>query len=276
MDMSTFQPNGIIALTTDFGLQDAYVAIMKGVILQIAAHVTLIDYTHGVRQGNVVEAAYLLHSGYRYFPSGTVHVVVVDPGVGSNRRAIALQTPEATFVGPDNGVFALVAEDAYRDWRSSIYLIELTETRFWLPNPSATFHGRDIFAPVAAHIVQGIPLAEVGTPIGALTPVDLCAPKVLEEHVLSGQIIHIDQFGNCITCITREDLQAHRLGDQIVAEIIDQQLPGLFRTYSDGQVGLPMCLIGSSGHLELAVRNGNAAALLGVGIGDKFRVRRTS
>ncbi len=274
--MSTFQPNGIIALTTDFGLQDAYVAIMKGVILQIAAHVTLIDYTHGINPGNIVEAAYLLHSGYRYFPRGTVHVAVVDPGVGSNRRAIALQTPEATFVGPDNGVFALVAEDAYRNWGSDVQLVELTEPRFWLPNPSATFHGRDIFAPVAAHIEQGTPLTALGQPIDTLTPTDLWAPKVLEDHVLSGQIIHIDQFGNCITCINREDLQAHGLGDQIVVEIIDQQLPGLFRTYSDGQVGIPICLIGSSGHLELAVRNGNAAALLGVGIGDKFRVRRAS
>lgn len=274
--MSRFQPNGLIALTTDFGLQDAYVAIMKGVILRIAAQATLIDYTHGINPGNVVEAAYLLHSGYRYFPRGTIHVVVVDPGVGSNRRAITLQTPEVTFIGPDNGVFALVAEDAHRDWGQSVQLVELTEPRFWLPNPSATFHGRDIFAPVAAHIMQGIPLAEVGMPIDRLTPVDLWAPKVLEDHVLCGQIIHIDQFGNCITCVTSEDLQTHGLGDQIVVEIIDQQLPGLLRTYSDGQVGIPICLIGSSGHLELAVRNGNAAALLGVGIADKFRVRRAS
>ncbi len=270
--MSAFQPNGIVTLTTDFGLHDAYVAIMKGVMLRIAPRATFVDYTHGINPGHIVEAAYLLHSGYRYFPRGTIHLVVVDPGVGSDRRAVALQTPEATFVGPDNGVFTLVAEDARREREGSTEIVELTEPRFWLPEPSATFHGRDIFAPVAAHLALGTPLADVGTYINTLTSVDLWTPKLVKEGVLCGQIIHIDQFGNCITSITRDHLHQHNLGQQLVAEIIDQQLPGLYRTYADGQIGLPMCLIGSSGHLELAVRNGSAANLLGVGIGDRLRV----
>jgi S-adenosylmethionine hydrolase len=273
--MSTFQSNGIITFTTDFGIMDAYVAIMKGVVLGITPHATLIDYTHGIIPGNIIQAAYLLHSGYRYFPRGTVHLVVVDPGVGSRRRAIALQTPEAAFVGPDNGVLAKIAADAQHEWGDSVRLIELTEPSFWLPNPSPTFHGRDIFAPVAAQIVKGTSFTALGRPIDKLVQLEKCEPKRVGENVLVGQIIHIDQFGNCITNITYQDLQNHGIGDKLVTNIIDQQLSGLFRTYSDGEVGIPMSLIGSSGHLELAVRNGSAAKQLGVGIGDKCRVRRT-
>lgn len=271
--MNTFKPNGIVTLTTDFGLQDAYVAIMKGVILKIAPEAQVIDYTHGINPGNIVEAAYLLRSGYRYFPRGTVHVVVVDPGVGSDRRAIVVQTPEATFVGPDNGVFTLVVEDARQDWGNSVQTIELTERRFWLPEVSATFHGRDIFAPSAAWLARGTALHEFGRALTTLTTAQLSLPVPLGARELQGQIIHIDRFGNCITNITEEHLYKHELGQRIVVQIIDQQLPGLFRTYMDGPPGTPMCLIGSSGHVELAVFNGNAAQYLGVAIGDKLRVR---
>lgn len=271
--MNTFKPNGIVTLTTDFGLQDAYVAIMKGVILKIAPEAQVIDYTHGINPGNIVEAAYLLRSGYRYFPRGTVHVVVVDPGVGSDRRAIVVQTPEATFVGPDNGVFTLVVEDARQDWGNSVQTIELTERRFWLPEVSATFHGRDIFAPSAAWLARGTALHEFGRALTTLTTAQLSLPVPVGARELQGQIIHVDRFGNCITNITEEHLYKHELGQRIVVQIIDQQLPGLFRTYMDGPPGTPMCLIGSSGHVELAVFNGNAAQYLGVAIGDKLRVR---
>lgn len=268
-----FQPNGLVTLTTDFGTGDAYVAIMKGVLLKIARQAQIVDYTHGVKPGNVVEAAYLLRSGYHYFPHGTVHVVVVDPGVGSNRRAVALQTPLATFIGPDNGVFSLIVEDAQRDWTGQYQVIELTEREFWLPAVSATFHGRDIFAPVAAHVLNGITLDQLGRPIAALVPANRTTPQALGKNLLMGRILHIDRFGNCITNITQEHLHEHWVGAQIVVEILDQQITGLFRTYADGPTGIPMGLIGSSGHLELAVRNGNAAQYLGVDTGDKLRVR---
>lgn len=271
--MATFTPNGIIALTTDFGLQDAYVAIMKGVILNIAPATRLIDYTHGITPGNTVEAAYLLRSGYRYFPRGTIHLVVVDPGVGSARRAIFVQTPDAAFIGPDNGVFTLIAEDARTDWGDAAQMIELTERRFWLPEVSATFHGRDVFAPTAAWLARGTPLHEFGRAITTLTTAPVAQPELAAPHELRGQIIHIDRFGNCITNITAADLEQHNLGQRIFVQITDQQLPGLFRTYADGPSAAPMCLIGSSGHLELAVFNGNAAQYLGVAIGDKLRVR---
>lgn len=268
----TFKTNGLVTLTTDFGTSDAYVSIMKGVLLNIARHAQIIDYTHGITPGNVVEAAYLLDSGYRYFPHGTVHVVVVDPGVGSTRRAIALQTPEATFIGPDNGVFSLIVEDVQREWNGQAQMIELTEPRFWLPTISATFHGRDVFAPVAAHVLNGTPFAVLGQPITQLTPANRTTPQLLDTGVLMGRIVHVDRFGNCITNITEEHLVEHQIGPDIVLEIIDRQLDGLFRTYVDGPTGIPMCLIGSSGHLEIAVCNGHAARSLGVDIGDKFRV----
>lgn len=270
-----FQPSGVVTLTTDFGLEDTYVGIMKGVVLSIARQAQIIDYTHGIRPGNIVEGAYLLRTGYRYFPRGSVHVAVVDPGVGSSRRAIAFQTLEATFIGPDNGLFALVWEDIVKHAGTDAQIVELTETKYWLPKVSATFHGRDIFAPVAAHIVAGVPLAQLGKPIDGLTPAQLATPYSQSRGVLNGHIIHIDRFGNCITNITQEHLHVHQIGERIVVEIIDQQLSGLFRTYADGPTGIPMCLIGSSGHIELSVRNGNAARVLGVDIGDKFRIRAT-
>jgi hypothetical protein len=268
-----FQPNGIVTLTTDFGLKDAYVAIMKGVILGIAPHARIIDYTHGITPGNMIEAAFMLNNGYRYFPRGTVHVVVVDPGVGGDRRAVALQTPEAAFIGPDNGVFTLIIEEAQRERGRDLHIVELNQPQFWLPQVSSTFHGRDVFAPVAAHLVRGASLAELGRPLDTLTLARIATPQPLGRNVIQGQIIHVDHFGNCITNITLEHLFSYDLGRRIVVEIIDQQLPGLFRTYIEGPTGTPMCLIGSSGHLELALSNGNAAKHLGVDIGDKLRVR---
>lgn len=274
--MDTFKANGIITLTTDFGLQDPYVAIMKGVILGIAPHARIVDYTHGVEPGNIAQAAYLLRSGCNYFPSGTVHVVVVDPGVGSDRRAIALQTPKWTFVGPDNGVLALAAQDARDTWNEQVRLIELTNDQFWRPSLSATFHGRDLFAPVAAHLTAGVAFASLGQPIDALLPAPIQTAQTIGDGVLRGQIVHIDRFGNCITNVTRDDLARYDIGEQLVAEIIDQQIAGLIRTYADASPGRLTCLIGSGGNLEIAVPNGSAAAMLGVGIGDRLRVRRGS
>src|SRR5687767_10429925 len=151
------QLSGIITLLTDFGLHDSYVAIMKGVILTIAPQATLVDLTHDVAPQAVDEAAYLLRSTYRYFPPGTIHLVVVDPGVGGDRKPMALATPEALFVAPDNGVLGLVADDVRARFGEKLEAVELTNQSYWLPDVSATFHGRDIFAPVAARLLIGIP-----------------------------------------------------------------------------------------------------------------------
>jgi hypothetical protein len=266
------QPNGIITLLTDFGLKDSYVAVMKGVILGIAPAARLIDITHDVAPQAVGEAAYLLQTGYRYFPPGTIHLCVVDPGVGSERRAIAVETPDAIFVGPDNGVLAPVLEDTRRRFGAAVEAVELGEPRFWLSDVSRTFHGRDIFAPVAAHLLSGVPLRDFGPRVSTIAPCVVPDPAIDYRGGLRGEIVHVDRFGNCIINITLEHLRQHGIGEQLVVEISDQRLQGLIETYSRATVGMPFVLVGSSGHLEIAVRNGNASRTLGVVAGDRVRV----
>jgi S-adenosylmethionine hydrolase len=270
------RPNGIITLTTDFGLADSYVGAMKGVILSIAPDARLVDITHDVGPQRTHQAAYIVQTFYSYFPPGTLHLVVVDPGVGSQRRAIALQTPEATFVAPDNGVLTYAWRDAVARWGAEgCVVIELAERRFWLPRVTSTFHGRDIFAPVVAHLAAGAPVTALGPRLPAISEADLEEPAPGRTGGLVGQIIHVDHFGNCITNITPGHLEDAGMQTQMIVQIIDQRIAGLQRTYADGPVGGLIALIGSSDRLELAVRNGNAAQTLGVGIGDTVRVYGT-
>ncbi len=265
--------SGIITLLTDFGLGDGYVAIMKGVILGIAPRATIVDITHDVAPQSIAQGAYLLSTSYRYFPPGTIHVAVVDPGVGGDRRPIAIATPRALFVGPDNGLLAPVLDEARREG-GDVQVVELNEPRYWLPEVSTTFHGRDIFSPVAAHLLNGTPLREVGRGISDLRPSSSRQPEQGSDGTIEGRIIHIDRYGNCITNITRDYLREHDFGSRLHVEIAGERLPGLYRAYSLGPVGVPMALIGSSGHLELAVCNGNAAKSLGVTADDRLRVVR--
>jgi S-adenosylmethionine hydrolase len=269
------QLNGIITLTTDFGLADSYVGVMKGVIFGITPQARIVDITHDIRPQNITHAVYMVETFYRYFPAGTVHLVVVDPGVGSERRAIALQTPEAVFVGPDNGVFTLVWQDACARWGAEqCAAVELTEASFWLSQVSSTFHGRDIFAPVAAHLAAGAPLLALGRRLEQVSVAELDLPTVGRKGELVGRVIHVDHFGNCVTNIGPEHLRKHGLGRHLTVEIIDQRLPGLYETYAEVPVGGLIALMGSSARLELSVRNGNAAQTLGVGVGDLVRVKR--
>jgi len=268
------RPNGVITLTTDFGLADSYVGAMKGVILSIAAEVRLIDITHDVGPQDTHQAAYMVQTFCNYFPIGTIHLVVVDPGVGSQRRAIAFSTPEAIFLAPDNGVLTYVWRDALAQWGpEACEVVELAEPRFWLSRVSSTFHGRDIFAPVAAHLARGASLLSLGPRLARLTEADLEQPTGGRTGGLVGRIIHVDHFGNCITNITPQHLELLGASQDLVVTIIDQRISGLQQTYADSSVGALVALIGSSDHLELAVRNGNAAQTLGVGIGDIVRVR---
>ncbi|HEY3232190.1 MAG TPA: SAM-dependent chlorinase/fluorinase [Roseiflexaceae bacterium] len=268
------RPNGIITLTTDFGQTDSYIGSMKGVILAIAPDVRLVDITHAIGPQDTHQAAYILKTFYHFFPPGTIHLVIVDPGVGSQRRAIAFSTPEAFFVAPDNGILTHVWRDARARWApETCEAVELTERRFWRERVSNTFHGRDIFAPVAAHLASGVPLSAFGPRLLALNEATLDQPLRGRAGELVGRIIHVDHFGNCITNITPGDLEQVGKGTQVVVDIIDQHISGLHQNYADGPVGALIALIGSSDHLELAVRNGNAAKTLGVGIGDTVRVR---
>jgi len=267
------RPNGIITLTTDFGLADSYVGTMKGVILNIAPTARMVDITHDVSPQNTHQAAYIVQTFYRYFPAGTIHLVIVDPGVGSARGAVALGTPNAIFVAPDNGVLTYVWRDALDRWGAeACEVIELTNPRFWLPQISNTFHGRDIFAPVVAHLSAGAALQELGPRRPRITEADLEQPAPGRNGELVGRIIHLDHFGNCITNITPEHLEQAGSGKQLVVKIIDQRIAGISRTFADVAVGALIALIGSNNRLELAVRNGNAAQTLGVGIGDTVRV----
>lgn len=267
------QPSGIITLTTDFGLSDSYVGIMKGVILGIARNATIVDITHQIAPQDIHQAAYIVQTFGAFFPPGTIHVVVVDPGVGSKRRRIILTTPNAIYVAPDNGVLTYVWREAITQWgmeHCAVY--DLTESRYWLPYVSSTFHGRDVFAPVAAHLALGVAPAQFGERSTAIVEAALEQPSRGRHGELVGRIIHIDHFGNCITNITLRHLQEAGIGERMTAQLIGQRIEGLYRTYADVAIGALVALIGSSDHLEIAVRNGNAAQTLGAGIGDVVRV----
>jgi S-adenosylmethionine hydrolase len=267
------RPSGIVTLTTDFGHADSYVGTMKGVMLGIAPQAQLIDTTHQIHPQNVQQAAYVIETFYPYFPIGTVHLIVVDPGVGGKRRPIALRTPQAYFVAPDNGVLTSVWREAQAQWGAhACRIVHLTERRFWLGNVSNTFHGRDIFAPVAAHLVAGAPFEALGDPIDALLEAQLEQPSQGRGGELIGRIVHVDHFGNCITNMNMPHLESLGAVEMLTIKIIDQHISGLRRTYADGQSGMLIALIGSSGRLELSVCNGSAAQTLGVGIGDTVKV----
>jgi S-adenosyl-L-methionine hydrolase (adenosine-forming) len=249
--------SGIVTLTTDFGYRDAYVASMKGVILGIHRQAALVDVSHGIRAGAIQEAANLLCETVPYFPEGTVHLAVVDPGVGGDRRAIAAEANGHLFVGPDNGVFwPLLQEDPNR------VVVHLTESRFFHPPVSRTFHGRDVFAPVAAHLASGRGTGEMGSPV--LNPVVLECPRPEQkEGVLVGEIVRVDRFGNLITNLRRSDVEAFRGDREPRIEVDDVVVEGLKGCYADVPRGEILALFGSSDRLEISVNGGKASERLG-------------
>jgi len=255
----------LITLTTDFGLADSYVGVMKGVMLGIDPTATIVDISHDITPQDVREAAYVIYTAYPYFPPDTIHVVVVDPGVGSRRRAIALRAAQACFVAPDNGVLSYVLA---REGMSEA--VGLTNPRYHRPTVSRTFHGRDIFAPVAAHLARGVPLAELGGPLTEVVTFPLPQPRVLPDGDVAGHVLHIDRFGNLVLDVREGD---GILGKGLVLEAAGCRIQGLGRTFSDVPAGELVAYIGSSGHLEIALREGNAARSLGMEIGDHILLR---
>lgn len=265
---------GPIALLTDFGLDDAYVGTMKGVILRINPTATIVDLCHAVAPQAVAEGAFLLATSYRYFAPETIFVAVVDPGVGSERRPIALRTPRGTFVGPDNGLFGMVVRDfgvaMPRDGGraslggSPVVGVVLAEERYFLPNVSATFHGRDIFAPVAAHLSLGTPVEALGPPLTDLITLPMPRPEHRGDRIV-GHIVHVDRFGNLITDVTEDDLK------QLISPVVEaagQRIVGISHHYAE-RTGL-LALVGSSGRLEIALNGGSAAITLGLHAGDSI------
>ncbi len=270
----------IITLTTDFGLTDAYVAEMKGVILGINPEVKLVDICHSIRPQDISQVAFVLGTACKSFPRGTVHVVVVDPGVGSERRAIVLRTPQADFVAPDNGVLSYVIQGSSAapvdnntgcrqvELEPGLQAVAITRSQFWRSPVSPTFHGRDIFAPVAARLSLGFPPADFGEAVTSVRVLPLSHPYRAPDGALVGHIIHVDGFGNLITDVKDDDLP--RTKEALTVSVGGRHIPGLSRTYAEG--GGLLALIGGSGHLEISVKEGSASAFLDAGIGDEVRM----
>jgi len=256
------KPSGIITLTTDFGLSDPYVAMMKGVILSINPSARLVDVTHQIGTGSISQAALLIRETFPYFPEGTVHLTVVDPGVGSDRRLIALQAGAHFFVGPDNGIFWPVFQDF-----GGAKAVHLTQPRYFLPSITRTFHGREIFAPVAAHLSLGLSLESLGPSIHDLAKLTVPQPFV-KEGVLCGQIIRVDNFGNLVTNIPSRDLLNFLESGPLRIKAGKLVIRKLSRIYADCEEGEPLALINSSNLLEIAVNLGRASEYIGLRNGE--------
>jgi S-adenosylmethionine hydrolase len=257
----------LITLTTDFGLRDGDVSVCKGVIKTIAPQAEVMDVTHLISPQNVREAAVVLSRTLFYFPPGTIHMFVVDPGVGTARRGLAAKIGEHYCVGPDNGALTLVLQQAEaRGW--PLAFVQLAERKYWRPNVSAIFHGRDIFAPVCAHLANGVPLADFGPAFAdpARLPI---APVQRTPNGLRGEIIFTDHFGNCSSNIRAEDLNG--VGD-VQVRVRGATIYGLSATFGERRPGELIALINHVGELEVAVVNGNARERLGVQVGDVVEV----
>lgn len=263
----------VITLTTDFGTRDAYVGIMKGVILGICPRARLVDLSHEVAPQDVVEAALVLADAAPFFPAGTVHLAVVDPGVGTRRRAVALGLAGAFFVGPGNGVFGPVWERARSAHSAgSVRAVELTESRFFLPAVDATFHGRDVFAPVAAHLARGVGLDELGPRVEDPGTLSLPAPVRLDGKTLEGEVIHVDRFGNCTTNVARADLEQLGAAGSLRVEAAGRGFGPVRTTYGEVAPGEVLALVGSSGRLELALREGHLARTADLTPGSRVQI----
>jgi len=244
--------SGIITLLTDFGLEDPYVGMMKGVILGLNPGAAIVDLTHQIKQGDIHQAAHVLQQSCSFFPSGAIHVAVVDPGVGTSRKPILVKSRNHLFVGPDNGLFWPIIKTDPR-----VLIIHLKTTKFFLPRISRTFHGRDIFAPVAAHLSLGIDPLRMGAPMENPISIPHMTPA-RKGDTLIGRAVRIDHFGNVLTNIHREELARFMGNCRMVIRVEQEKIDSLLGTYADGAKGELMALFGSTDHLEIAVNSGRA------------------
>jgi S-adenosylmethionine hydrolase len=261
--------SNIITLTTDFGLKDSYVAEMKAVILGICPTATIVDISHKIEKFNIRMGAYILASATPYFPKSTIHVTVVDPGVGSKRQPILIQTKRSYFVGPDNGILTLAARK-----EGIQHIHKITNRKLMLPKVSNTFHGRDIFAPAAAHLANGTLPAEFGPEIH-----EIATPKFAKiakkRNMLLGEVLHIDNFGNIITNFGEKELELMSMEGIVNIKLENTRLElKLCKAYSEVKPQKPLAIIGSHNFLEISVNQGNAADILKTRSGDNITLYR--
>lgn len=257
--------SSIITLTSDFGLQDHFVSVMKAVILGIHPESRLIDISHQIPAQDVMACAWVLRNSSMHFPPGTVHLVVVDPGVGTKRSPVAIKIGDQFFVGPDNGIFSLIADE----YEYEAY--HLNNTAYWKPNPSNTFHGRDIFAPIAAHLASGVSISELGERIEELVTYRWATP-IADKDGIQGWVLHIDNFGNLVTNISSQIIEEAIGGGSVKIYVGNTILNQMVDTYGDVEDGEPAAYIGSTGMLEVAIAKGNASEMLGVVKGAQISI----
>jgi S-adenosylmethionine hydrolase len=261
MASAAWRPSGVVTLTTDFGLTDPYAGILHGVLLRQDARLAVVDLTHGIPPQDVRSAAFHLAHSWRWFPAGTVHVAVVDPGVGSPRRILVARDRDHAFLAPDNGLLGPILGEA-----AAVRALDVE--RFALPNRSRTFHGRDVFAPAAAALAGGLDPAEAGGPAGPIERLSFPGPSMGERGGVEGQVLVVDRFGNLITNVPDALLEGPPSAWRARA---GGQLAPAAGTYAEVAPGALVALVDSFGYWELAVRDGSAAALLGLGPGAPVR-----
>jgi hypothetical protein len=257
----------VVAMLTDFGTRDHYAGAMKGVVLGVCPDATIVDIGHDLPPHDVLAGALELAACYRYFPSGTVFLVVVDPGVGSSRRALVAETAEYRFVAPDNGVLTAVLRET-----PPKRVVELTERKYARATVSRTFEGRDRFAPAAGWLAKGIGLASFGRPVTDFRQIAI-PTAVMSDHEIAGHVVRVDRFGNLITDIERRVLERFAHGRPITVRVNGHDIPRIVATYADASPGELCALFGSTDHLEVAVHAGHAANALGIGRGAAVGIR---
>ena len=253
----------IITLTTDFGLQDHYVSAMKAVILGVAPEARLIDISHEIPPQDIMAGAWVIRNSAFLFPDHSIHLVVVDPGVGTDRKALILEVNNQYFIGPDNGIFSLLFEEF--DYKA----YSLNKPIFWRDTPSRTFHGRDIFSPVAAHLANGVAPSKMGDPLRELVSYHWAVP-IGDRDGLQGWVIHIDRFGNLITNISEELIEKTIGRRKVRIYVGNTMIDHLVNTFEDVQPGEPAAFVGSSGMMEIGINRGNAAEMLSVDKGTQI------
>lgn len=256
----------VIALITDFGTKDYYVGAMKGVMLSINQNVQIVDITHEVPAQNIAAAGFALRACYRSFPQKTIFVAIVDPGVGSERKAILVETEDYFFIAPDNGLLSFIFNE-----KEKFRVIEISNNKFFLSSISRTFHGRDVFAPCAAHLSSGIKLEELGEEVENFVCYKKTKPRIISENEIEAEIINIDRFGNIVTNIEREDAP-EKLSLNINGNIIEK----LYEHYSQSVDSAAFMIWGSAGYLEVSAFQNSAAKILGAQSGQKIKLVRKS